>query len=518
MHTRSETDVPSAPPLSLGDHERHLASGAIALQAAQAVAVLSMLAAFTVLARSLTLTKFGAYGLLTSLATYILFVQGSAQTAAIKSMAEAVDEQARDRAFSVGLALYGLIGVGAGILVAAVGTLIVGFLGIPAALHHQAQLSVAALALVVCIGWPVDLYQDALRASQRFVDAAISESVGYLVLAATLILLALLHAPLYVLVGVGAAIPLARGGASALLVALRGVPFRYRHRYVTLQGIRSLLGISSHLFVIGFSGVVSLSLDRIVLAAFRSFAAVGLYEGPIRAHNLVLQTSGTLSVPVVPAASRYLAENDQSRTRDLVVRGMRYTYAIVVPLTVTLMVLAKPVLHVWLGQRYTAAATAMTLLLAYPLVTANNAIPGGMLTAAGRLRAFAACAAGAALVNLAISVALAPTLGLVGVVLGTTIAYSAMYPFVVFLLLRTFPVVKLTDLAREAWLPAYATGAGLAAALVAARVSLPLNTLSVVVAVAVGGLLSYFGVYYALWLRPSERALVRTLLRHLFGR
>jgi hypothetical protein len=89
---------------------------------------------------------------------------------------------------------------------------------------------------------------------------------------------------------------------------------------------------------------------------------------------------------------------------------------------------------------------------------------------------------------------------------------------VIALLLRTFPLVRLRDLVREAWLPAYATGIVLAAALVSLRVLLSLRTLPQVAAVAVAGLVGYFLVYYVVWLRPNERALVGSLFRPVAGR
>jgi O-antigen/teichoic acid export membrane protein len=510
-------EVGASAPVTIGEHERHLASGAIALQVAQVISFLSMLAAVTVLARTLSLSEFGAYGLLTSFASYVLFVQGSARTAAIKEIAEAQEERRND-AFSAGLTLNCLVGVAAGIVLGAVGVLIVSLLSMPPAIHHQALLSVGTLAAAVCIGWPTDLYLDVLHGTQRFVDAAISESVGYMVLGGTIILLALNHAPLFALVGVGASIPLARGVASAILIRAKRLPFRFRPRTVSIEAMRSMLGVSTYLLLAGLSGVASVSLDRVILAGFRPLSTVALYEGPIRAHNLVLQTSGTLSMPVLPAASRYLARGDLPRVRDLVLRGTRYTLAATVPLTVVLMVLSEPVLRVWLGERYTSASSAMTLLLAYLLVTAHNGIATALLTAAGRLRSFALLTMLAALLNLALSLALAPILGLNGVVLGTTISSAVLFPFILVLLLRTVPGVGLNDLAREAWLPADATGVALAAALVVARVLLPLDTLPQVAAVAMAGLFGYFVVYYAVWLRPSERALVWSLFRPLRGR
>ena len=55
-------------------------------------------------------------------------------------------------------------------------------------------------------------------------------------------------------------------------------------------------------------------------------------------------------------------------------------------------------------------------------------------------------------VNLGLSLALTPSLGLNGVVLGTTIAYVLAFPFFLRLTLRTLPI-RLAELAREAWLP-----------------------------------------------------------------
>ena len=75
------------------------------------------------------------------------------------------------------------------------------------------------------------------------------------------------------------------------------------------------------LLVIELSNLVSYAFQRVVLGAFRSPAQVGLYEGPLRAHNLLYALGGALAVPTVPTASRYVAADDRRRLRELVVRG-----------------------------------------------------------------------------------------------------------------------------------------------------------------------------------------------------
>ncbi len=117
-----------------------------------------------------------------------------------------------------------------------------------------------------------------------------------------------------------------------------------------------------------------------------SARSVGQFEGPVRAHNLLYALDGALAVPVVPTASRYAASRDRRRMRELVVRGTRYTLALFVPLCVTLMVLAEPILDVWLGDRYGEGAAALTILVSYWLLYGGLVVTPGYLVGAGAAR------------------------------------------------------------------------------------------------------------------------------------
>jgi membrane protein EpsK len=495
-----------------GEHERHLAISATAQQISQVVGILSMLAAITVLARRLTLSEFGTYGLLVSLTSYVLFAQLSVETAAVKAIAEAKDQTERDRAFSTATALYVVLGLAAGAVIAGAGSAVLALFGIPAGLHHQAQASVFALALVTAVAWPLKVFQDVLRGSQLFVASAAAEAVAFVLIGAGLISLALEGAALWLLVGAGASAPLLTGAVSAVGVRRWRRAYRFKREAITFASIRSFLGLSTYLFLSGLASLVIYSLDRAVLATFRSAAAVGLYEGPVRAHNLVLQAQVALATPVVSASARYRAERDVQRTRDLLLRGTRYMIAALLPVIIVLVILAKPILTVWLGPKFGVAATAMSLLVGYWLVNVSLTVGGRMLITAGKARALAVYAAAVALVNLGLSLGLAPSMGLNGVVLGTTIAYLLGVPFFLRLTLRTFPV-RLADLAREAWLPGYVTGAVVAAGLLSVRLTVTLDTLPKVLGAGLVSVLAYWGLYYTLWLRPAERVLINEVLR-----
>ena len=79
-----------------------------------------------------------------------------------------------------------------------------------------------------------------------------------------------------------------------------------------------------------------------------------------------------------------MATGDQRRLRDLAVRGTRYTLALFVPVCVTLIVLAGPILEAWLGDRYGDGDLALAILVSYWLVYGGLIVTPGFLVGAGR--------------------------------------------------------------------------------------------------------------------------------------
>jgi O-antigen/teichoic acid export membrane protein len=249
-----------------------------------------------------------------------------------------------------------------------------------------------------------------------------------------------------------------------------------------------------------------------VLGAYRTPTAVGLYEGPVRAHNLLYALGGALAVPTVPTASGYLATDDRRRLRELAVRGSRYTLALFVPLAVTLMTLAEPIIGVWLGERYTDGATALTILVSYWVLYGALIVTPGFLVGAGEARAAGLTLAAAAALNLLLALILTPELGVEGPAVATAAALAAALPALLRIGLRASGV-PLSELLARAVIPAYACGAVLAAGLLAVRYGLEPETLPAVAATAIAGVALYWTAFYALVLDPPERELARGLLR-----
>jgi O-antigen/teichoic acid export membrane protein len=273
----------------------------------------------------------------------------------------------------------------------------------------------------------------------------------------------------------------------------------------------SIVPTAGWLLVIELCNMAMYAFGRIVLGAYKTPTAVGHYEGPVRAHNLLYALGGALAVPVVPTASRYVATGDTRRLRDLVVRGTRYTLALFVPVCVPLIVLAEPILDAWLGDRYGSGGLALAILVSYWLLYGGLVVTPGFLVGAGRAREVARIMVCAAVANLALALALTPELGVEGPAIATAVPFFAAFPFLLRLGLSASGA-SLGDLAARAWGPNYVLGALLAGGLLLGRAALPMEETAAVLGLAAGGVLAYWVLFFAVVLAADERTLVRGLL------
>jgi len=490
---------------------REVAGGSLLQQITQVSGLVVLLVVVTALARRLTPAELGTYGLVATLAVYLLILRNSVGNAAVAAMTAARSDSERVGLFSTCAVLYAVTGLITGLLIAGAGFAI-GTGLLEGDLERQAKLGAAALGVVTAAGLAATINLDAMRASLLITRSAANEIAALAVFAVLMLGLIAADADLWLLIAGNGAIPLIGGTINGVARVRLGLPWRLRPSAVTRRGIGEFLPTASPLLAIEVSTLVIYGLDRIVLGAFGSASSVGLYEGPVRAHNVFYALNGSVAVTALPTAASLRAGGDAPRLRELAVRGSRYTLAVTVPLAVTAIVLAAPALEVWLGERYRGGGTALAILVSYWLLLGQLAVTPNFLVGAGRPRDAARVVVGIAALNLALTLALTPSLGLEGPALGTAVAYVVGFPFLLRIGLEASGA-RLGELAREAWLPAYALGAGLAGLLVAARLLSDLDNVAHLVPVLFGGPALYWLAYAILVLRPDERALAADVVR-----
>ena len=489
---------------------RLLASGALLQQLAQGSGLLALLVIVTLLARELTVAQLGAYGLVASLAGYLLVLRNSVASAALRAMAEATDPEERSSVYVVARRLYALVGVATGLLIALVAVVLAGTV-LDGALARDARLGGIGLGALTAIGIEASVHLDRLRAERLFPVTAGAEIAAVGVYLALMVALIAAGADLALIIAASGALPFLSGVVCGVIARRRGlwVPAgargSRRHR-------ATIVPTAGWLLAIELSNLAVYASGRIVLGAFRTPTAVGLYEGPVRAHNLFYAIGGALAVPTVPTASRYAAQHDERRLTQLAVRGSRYTLALFVPLCVTLMVLAEPIITVWLGERYAGGATALTIIVAYWLLFGALAVTPGFLVGVGRAREVAQVMIGVAVVSLALSLVLTPELGVEGPAVAVTAAFALGFVPMLRIGLDATSV-RLGDLVRRAFAPGYGLGAVLAGVLFAARELIEPGSAPVVLAVSLAGVLAYWAACYLAWFDEDERLLIRGLVQ-----
>lgn len=491
-------------------HARRLATGSLAQQASQVSGLVAMLAVITVLARELPLPEFGAYGLLASLAGYLLVVQNAAAGAAVRRMAAALDPAERDGVYSNALVLYLSAALIAGVAVAAIGLALVAGLGLSSGVAAEARRGAALLGLVTAVCWPLTIQRDALRARQRFVALAAVEITGVLAWSAAMVALGLGGASLTVLVAASGAMPGLVGVLATVVGRTDPGRPRWRAGSVHRELWRDLLSVAGWLSLAEAANPAVYAADRGVLGVVEGAGSVGLFEGPIRAANVVRALNAAVITTVLPAASRFVAERDERRLRELVVRGLRYSLALMVPVAVTGMVLSAPVLAAWLGPKFREGGAAMAILLGLWLPYGASGVLIAVLVAAGRARLVARYTWTVAASSVLLAIALIPPFGLEGAALAAALPFTAIVPF----MLRRAAAeagVGVGEVLRESALPAYALGALLAAGLGAARLLLDIEGVVAVVACALAGAALYWAAFYGLVMRPEERRFVTSL-------
>jgi O-antigen/teichoic acid export membrane protein len=490
---------------------RRLATGSIAQQAAQVTGLLTMFAIVAVLARELSLAELGAFGLLNGLAGYLLIVQNAAASAAVRTMAAAPGDDEGTTALSTSAAMYVLAGAAAGVTLIALGVALASALDLSADVERQVRLGALAVGTVTFVGWPVTVYRDALRARGRFVLAARMEIFALLLYATLVLGLAFADAPFWTVLGASATIPLLAGLLCALAAKATRLPWRLRAGAVDRGIGREMLGLGAYVSLAEAASAAVYVLTRMILGVFKSSATVGLYEGPIRAHNLIRALNAAVTVTVLPTAVRYRAEGDDRRLAELLIRGSRYSLALIVPLAVTGMVLAGPLLAVAFGEKFRDADAAMAILLAHWLLNGIAGVAAAMLIAADRAGDVARWALIVAVPSVLLALAFASPLGLDGVAIASTLSYVVAFPYLLTAVLKC-TTAEAGDLARRAFLPAWTTGLGLGLLLVALRAALEPEGAAAIGA-AIAGVAAYWLAYYLLWLDSSERALAKSILR-----
>jgi O-antigen/teichoic acid export membrane protein len=183
-------------------------------------------------------------------------------------------------------------------------------------------------------------------------------------------------------------------------------------------------------------------VDKLLVAALVSVAAVTFYVVPVLIAQRLTTLVGTVSVAFLPAATQLHAENDRPRFAELVFRAEKLVALVVLPVAAALIVFAEPILSLWLGPEFAErSAWPLRLLVAGYALSALGTVPAVGCDAVGRPGVATAFSVAGAVFNVGLCLVLIPRYGITGA--GAVILCQSLVFLPVFLWFSTRRVLRL---------------------------------------------------------------------------
>jgi O-antigen/teichoic acid export membrane protein len=273
----------------------------------------------------------------------------------------------------------------------------------------------------VALGFPAGVFTGILEGLNRFYFVNVTNLVATL-LRAVLIVLALHRGyGLIAVASITVALPLL-GAAVRAVIALRVLPLRFGWKYVDRGAFSEIASYSGVSFILMIAYKLRFKTDEIVIAKMLSVAAVTYFSIGDRLVDYTGELVSSLAQVFVPMSGQSDAKGDTGQLRRILIVGNRACALIVFPIAATLIILGKSVIAAWVGERYVKACypVMLTVLIPSVFMLAQAASPR-ILYGMAKHRSLAWVTGMEAIANLILSVALIPTLGLVGDALGTAI-------------------------------------------------------------------------------------------------
>jgi O-antigen/teichoic acid export membrane protein len=185
--------------------------------------------------------------------------------------------------------------------------------------------------------------------------------------------------------------------------------------------LREVSGFGVFMLLLDTAYKLNYSTDMVVIGAWLGAPAVALWAPAQRLSELMLKLSNQVSEALFPIVVDCDASEHAARLRTLFLHGTRLSLATVLPVAGGLALLAHPLLTAWIGPSFAATTTIVQILAFVVIVRVGSSTSSVVLKGAGQHRRLTTLVGLMAVGNLALSIALVRTYGLVGVAVGTAV-------------------------------------------------------------------------------------------------
>lgn len=285
-------------------------------------------------------------------------------------------------------------------------------------------------------------------------------------------------------------------------------------RYIRRSAVRKLIPLSSQLFASRISGIIFNNTDKILIGIFLTVAIQTDYDIVNKAHLILLSLLSIFNQAVLPASSELSAKQDPDSLRLLLLRSTKYASAFVLPAFIFFMLFPSEFIGAWVGDAYAHLGNLIRLYSIHIVLTMFVGVSSTMFIGINKVRQVLSISLWAAALNLVISLTLVKSLGITGLILGTTVANTISSAIYIVVTSRIF-LIPHTRFFKDMVVPILPAAAVTTGALFAAKPLFHFSGLLPWVLVAAGTYALFFTIFVLSGLASDERRFVSDIVKRL---
>lgn len=401
--------------------------------ATYAVSIVSGLVTTPILVGGLGKAGFGVWAVIGSLTAYLALLDFGIGPAVVRFAAEQRGRRSLEETSalaSVGLVVYAVIGVLTLLLGALAAWLLPHLVDLPEDLVSPAQLATLLVVAGLAARFPLGLFGNLLVAQQRNDVLNIAGSISTLLYALAVVVVFARGGGI-VAVGAIALVTTVLRLLLPLAWLRRELPsLRLRPSLVTRAQLRELLAVSGDNLLIHISGRVVFTADVIVVGVALGAEQAAVYAIPAKLFALAYGLGIAGTSLLYPAFAELEGADDELRQRLYLRTGLRTGMAAMLVVALPLLLLPGEVIRAWVGGGFEGSTRVLVLLALALVIHQPITLLTQYLMARGRQRPVARIMLASVVVSLLLSIALALTVGLWGVALGTLLGELVMLALV----------------------------------------------------------------------------------------
>ena len=377
-------------------------------------------------------TAYGIWVLISSLTGYLSLLDFGISGAVMKYVAEfnAKDNKEKlNKIVSASFLMFLIIGIVTFLITVFISLWVDNIFNLPGEYQGIAPILVMIIGSNIAIGFPMGVFGGIIRGHQRFdinslyyfsilvvksILTVIFIGIGYGILALAIITVVTSFA----------------GYVAQMIIAYKVNPnIKIRLNNLDKGTFKLIFQFSFYMFILSIAATLIFSSNPVIIGYFMVASAITYYSIAAQLIEYTRQLISQMTAVLAPAVSHLDALGKNERIQEILIRGTRFSLMIALPIGIAFIVMGKPFITLWMGEKYNQSATILTILSISFFGLLSQNISYSILTGIGKLKAVAIQQILTATANIILSAVMVRRYGLAGVAIGMVIPMITAYIF-----------------------------------------------------------------------------------------